>query len=171
MTTRKWLGILASVLALAAGTPTSAAEQGNSQACSPVGSWFGYDPAGTAYWMSTFHGSSSSGTYELDIPGVDVSPFFYGAVRASTFRGTWTRTSGNTIAFTVIGYALDASGVVLGIAKLSGIDTLIDNCSTLSITNTLELYGPTVNPFESQGYPISLADHYGYRMRVTPPAN
>ena len=172
MTTRKWLGLIVSVLALAVATSGSAADQGNAQGCSPLGSWFGFDATNRASWMSTFHGqTASSGTYVLDVPGIDASQFFGSAVRASTFRGTWQRTGGNTIAFTVISFALDAGGQTVGIAKLSGNDTMMENCNTLFITNTLELYAPDVDPFQSQGYPIQLPDHYGYRMRVDPPAN
>ncbi len=173
MTTRKWLGLIASVLALAVATSGSAADQQNDQGCSPVGSWFGFDATtNTAYWMSTFHGQTpSSGTYVLDIPGIDASQFIATAARATTFRGTWQRTGGNRIAFTVISFALDEGGQTVGIAKLSGTDTLMENCNTLFIRNTLELYAPNVNPFQSQGYHIQLPDHYGYRMRLDPPAN
>ncbi len=173
MTTRQWLGLIASVLALTVDTSGSSADERNKQGCSPLGSWFGFDATtNTASWMSTFHGQTpSSGTYVLDIPGIQASQFLPTTVRASTSRGTWQRTGGNTIAFTVISFALDAGGQTVGIAKLRGTETMMEKCNTLFITNTLALYAPNVNPFQSQGYPIQLLDHHGYRMRLDPPAN
>lgn len=173
MRTRKWLAVLTSVLALGAGTPASAADHGNAEGCSPLGSWIGFDTAGTAYWTASFYGqTASSGVEVLDIPGLDPSWLIPSAVRVSTFRGTWQRTGGNTIAASLISLALGSAGQTVAIVKFRVVDTLMENCSTLVINNTAELFLPDANPFQSDPYAvIPLPEHYGYRMRVDLPSN
>jgi len=173
MNLRNWLSVLASTLILAVPLTGSAEEQSNAQGCSILGSWIGYNELGAA-WMSTAIGQrTSSGTYILEYPGFDatLNNTYPQAVRVPPARGTWERTGGNTIAFTVIAFGVDANGQTVYIGKISGRDTLSENCSRLNVSSTLEVFLPTQNPFQDAPlFAVPPVPHYGYRMRVDPPA-
>jgi hypothetical protein len=174
MAVPKWLGVVAGALLLTVAPAALADSKGDPGGCNFPGSWIGYGANGVAAWMSTAAGlTASSGTYTLDIPGFDatLTGMFPDAVTATTLRGTWVRTGGNTIAFTVVGLAVDAEGETVWIGKLSGTDTISDSCSSIHIRNTLEVFVAGQDPFnDSTPYVIPLPEHDGYRMRVDPPA-
>jgi hypothetical protein len=152
------------------------------EGCKLHGSWFGYEPTiGDAYWMSTASGqSASAGTLVLEVPGFDITltagdpptATFPDALKITDLRGTWERIDGNTFAFTVLGIVVDESGVTQYIAKLTGTDTLSDECNTMFIENTkLQIYLPQADPFADAPLigPMPYPDHYGFRMKVDLP--
>jgi len=152
------------------GSPAYAEKQ--PEDCKFQGSWFGFSADGSASWMSTAHGQSSSiGTYIVEYPGFDFGWFWPTAAKGSTLRGAWERIDEDTFAFTVIGLALDLAGTTVGIVKLSGTDSLLEDCNTMLIENTVEVFGGSQDPFEEDpdGGVIQLPPHYGYRMKVDPP--
>ncbi|MCP4932990.1 MAG: hypothetical protein GY927_02020 [bacterium] len=169
-TTKLALLLFASVILLA---PQALADK--SGGCNFQGSWFGVLPTSGKIFLSTAHGrSASTGTYSLEIPGFDATlggfPGFEHAVKISTFRGTWERTGGNTFAFTLIAYAVDSDGITVGIGKVSGTDTLSEDCNSMYIENTTEVFYAGQDPFEDQPvFAIPPQPHWGYRMRVDPP--
>lgn len=143
------------------------------KACSFRGSWYGFLPTLQLDFMSTAHGlSGSRGTYTIEIPGFDPTLFGYypDAVKISTLRGTWERINNQSIAFTVIGYAVDLYGQTQWIGKISGIDTFTEDCNSISISNTTEVFEPGDDPFQDSfvlAFPG--APHSAHRMRVDPP--
>lgn len=148
--------------------------------CKPLGSWFGYQPATLEiWWLSTVTGQSAShGAIALEVPGFDPTlpvegiPTFPDVVKFSTTRAVWNRTSGNTFEYTGLGIAVDALGQPHYIAKLTGAQTLSDECDTMFVHETfMQIYPPSANPFEDDPVigPIPFPDHYGYRMEVDLP--
>jgi len=141
--------------------------------CRLEGSWLGFGADGSR-WLATYHGeSANAGTNDLEFffeP--TLGGLFPGAVSISSARGVWVRTGGNTFAYTLITFGLDAGGNVAWIIKNSGNKTLTDNCNLMTIEGTLEVFLPEVDPFE--GEPLFCVPGAGseeVRMRVDPPCN
>jgi len=150
--------------------------------CQLYGSWLGYSAAtGDAWWMSTVSGQNAAGgTVVLEVPGFDItlptgdSPVqtFPDAVKSTDLRGTWKRIDSNSFAYTVLGIVVDENGVTQYISKLTGTETLLDECNTMFLENTaLQIYLPQADPFTDEAFigPIPFPDHYGFRMKVDLP--
>ena len=159
------------ILFILMGTATAFAEK--PAGCKFQGSWIGYDAAG-ASWIGTLHGQSSSkGTYVIDAPGFDTTfqfPLFQNAVMGVTFRGQWTRTGDYTFVTTGIAIVVDSTnGSTLYIGKMSGNTTLSEECNSMWIEDTAELFLPTQDPFEDDPFAvITLVGHSGYRISGEP---
>ncbi len=140
--------------------------------CSIIGTWYGYNapPDNTMLWIiNVFGKSDSSGVNNLEAPGND--PTFGGlfptAVRATTLRGVWERTSGNAFNVALIGFSIDNNGHTVGIAKMSGTATVINDCNMERLELTLDFFGPTEDPYtDDPFYGFEVPVHYGYRMLV-----
>lgn len=139
--------------------------------CMLIGSWYGYDGSGNAWWMSTADGQNAShGTVNLEVPGS--VHFFPGAVAVTELRGQWMRTSGKTYNWTVVGLAVDAAANTLFIGKLSGTDVFGDTCHSMWVTNVvLEVFPPSANIWIDEPMAIddSFPDHQGFRVNVDLP--
>jgi len=147
----------------------------DNRTCEFNGSWYGHLPTFQLDFVGTAHGvDSSAGTYSLEIPGLNLALFgFPDAVKLSTFRGTWERIDRRSVAFTVVAYAVDSFGQTVVIGKISGIDTFTEDCGSITIKNTTELFGPGQDPFGGEMPDYSYfrgQDHSASRMRVDPPA-
>ena len=171
---RRWLlACLTIVAALVVSGLTLADEENDSYPkCDFRGSWYGYLPTLQLDFMSMITGTSAShGTYVLEVPGFELTAL--GAVKTSSFRGTWERLDKNSIAFTLISYGVDTIGQTTVIVKISGIDTISNDCNTMSIENTNEIFSGVQDPFGNQapafGYVLG-GKHAASRMRVDPPA-
>jgi hypothetical protein len=176
MNTKFLRGVFATLLIVALTVPGLAFANGGGKGCSLQGTWFGVTDLGETMptgWMVTVTGqSNSSGTNNLEYPTFDVTlgGFFPAADRMSTLRGAWERTGGNTFAYTMIGFVVDADGAPVWIAKLSGNITLVANCNYERIAAKLEIFLPGTSPFD--GFPfhvIEMPIHYGYRAYVDMP--
>jgi len=123
-------------------------------------------------WMVTVTGKSSDhGTNNLEYPTFDLTlGIFPAAVRLSTLRGAWERTGGNTFAYTFMGFAVDEFNLPVWIGKVSGTVTLSADCNFETITATMEVFGPDMDPFEDVPWFTEILDeHYGYRADVDLP--
>jgi hypothetical protein len=165
------LGCLALALAcFATSGVASAGAPGND--CSPIGAWIDADPDTHVLrgWLSTFTGQSSDGgTINLENPGFDLglSDIFPTAVNGSGDWGVWKRTGGNTFKYRLMGTAVDSSGAIVWVRKISGMITILDDCKTLKITAVMAVYLGTDNPFEGTPlFEIDLGDLSGYRLTV-----
>jgi hypothetical protein len=161
------------VMLLLMGSATAFAE--NSQGCNLQGSWMAYGTSGSAEAMSMVQGQSSShGTYVINVPGFDTTLLatFPDAVMGATLRGVWTRTGGNTFADTLIGLVVDSEGNTLYIAKLNATNDLAEDCNSMWIESTLELFLPAANPFLDVPFMVlDLPGHDAYRISVDPLVN
>lgn len=162
--------------------PISHGPNGPHEGCKLHGSWLGYSTStGDAWWMSTAGGqSAAAGTVVLEVPGFDMTlivgdppaPVFPFAFKATDLRGTWERIDANKFAYTVLGIVVDENGTTQYISKLTGSETLIDDCNTMFLENTaLQIYAPQADPFADLPLigPIPFPDHYGFRMKVDLP--
>lgn len=149
------------------------AGNGNMGDCKLLGSWIGYQGEdGPAWWLSTADGQNASrGTLNLEVPG---SLMFFvgdGAVAVTELKGAWEKTGENTYDWTVVGFPFLADTTTLLIAKLSGVDTISEDCNTIAVTNVvMELFYATddinvVDPFFADNFP----DHDGHRISVNLP--
>lgn len=143
------------------------------QGCLFQGSWYGFNADGKLGWTANVQGqSTSSGTTNLEQFAFDTTlgGYFPTAVRASTIRGSWERSDGNTFRWTGIGLVVDEDGSAVWIGKISVIDTLMNSCNMEWIEATLEVFSPTQDPFIDEPLygGFQLPGHYGYRMRVDP---
>ncbi len=125
-------------------------------------------------WMTTTSGrSASSGIMTTDVPhwpNITLYGNLPNAVRMTTLRGAWTRTGGNTSAFTQIGWALDANGDAVYVIRQSGRGTTTEGCNKLTIEATIEFFWPP-STFPD-GAPIwtEWEDPMdAYRVAITPP--
>jgi hypothetical protein len=152
--------------------------------CKVLGSWMGYYtidpfPTGDAWWVSTITGQNAEhGISILDIPGfdptitVDGVPTFPDAVKSSALRGVWERTGPYSYAYTLVGFTLDSNGGTQYISKLTGTETLSEDCNTMLLQNTyLQIYLPDADPFSDTPIigPLYFPDHNGYRMKIDLP--
>ena len=138
-----------------------------SEGCLIQGSWIGYHGS-SAYWVSTASGqNAASGTYELEVPGyLNQLP---GAVRASAMRGNWERTGDYSFRVTTVGIAVDSTGSTLYIVKVSGDDTLSEDCNSMSINSSIEVFWGDQDPFEDDPFlVVPPVPHMGYRMSIDP---
>jgi hypothetical protein len=183
-------GALLCVLLLGFGFPGTALA-GGGKGCSNIGTWFGVassDPTVVAPppwtktiltgWSATVTGKSSNeGTNLFEYPTFDASfseipdlagkPPFVDAKRVGSLRGTWKRTGGNTFDYTFMGFAYDAEGTPVYIAKISGQVVLINNCQYQTTTAVMEVFLPIMNPFYDEPIAaIPLGVSYGYRAKV-----
>jgi len=140
--------------------------------CSPLGTWLAVKP-GThelAGFLSTSTGQSNNqGTLVVENPGFGAAfgGLFPGAVDGSVDRGVWERTGGRTFRYSLVGTAVDSSGVIIWIRKFYGTITLIDNCETEKITAVMAVYQGTGDPFEGAPlFEVDLGDLYARRLTL-----
>ena len=138
--------------------------------CRLFGSWIGYDETGAAWWTTTVDGHSSArGTVILEVP--QSVTFYPGATDATKARGIWERTGGNTFNWTVVSIVYDETFTTLYQARVSGKDTIGDDCDTLLVSDiVMELFDPYADL--NSGDPIGVMlfpDHFGYRLKVVSP--
>lgn len=104
-----------------------------------IGSWVSYAEQGgiAGPWVGNVTGASnSSGTITVETPVWPNLPW----VARVTMMGAWERTGGNTFAFTQIGFVPAADGTPLFIAKNVGTETITDDCNTLTVVSTMQLF-------------------------------
>jgi hypothetical protein len=142
----------------------------NNVDCKLIGSWVGYDANGAVWWTSTLDGQNASqGTANLETPGAVA--FFPGAAAVTELKGVWKRTGGDTYDWTMLGFAYDAFGTTLTLGKLSGKDTISQDCNTVYVTDVaMEVFLPTADvntdaPIATVPFP----DHEGHRIQVDLP--
>jgi len=139
--------------------------------CKLQGSWYG---TGDITLLTTYNGmSANSGTIIEELPGFDYTIYgnFPAAVGATTLRGTWQRTGGNTFIFTQVGYGLDEDGNIVYKVKNSGTKTLSEDCNLMEVVCTMEFYGPDDDPFAGPGYCMELDPLAVYRMMIDAPCS
>lgn len=152
---------------------------GAKEGCKPLGSWMGYTTEGSAWWVSTISGQNASeGVAILDVPGfdptlpVDDVPTFPTVTDITLLRGVWERTGGNTFSYTMTAIALDDDGNAVYISKLTGRETLSEDCNTMYLEdNYLQIFLPAADPFSDDPIigPIFYPNHHAYRMMVDLP--
>ena len=92
---------------------------------------------------------------------------FPDAVAGSGDRGVWKRTGGKTFKYSLMGTAVDSSGAIVWIRRISGAITLFEDCKMEKITAVMAVYLPTDNPFEGTPlYEFDLGDLYAYRFTL-----
>ncbi len=186
-------GVLAACQLAANDSGVVAAAVAQEKGCSNLGTWMTAipatpfdetDPAQYPPWISTDFGmSASSGTIVTDvprwpnitfnIPGTDVV-LFPTAVRMTELKGVWQRTSGNTLAFTQIGWAVDKDGNPQYVVRNSGTTTFTDDCNTEIVESTVEWFcTPAMAetcafPKGEALYAVRLPPMTGYRLMVQP---
>lgn len=165
--------LLSGLTIVALMTTSGFALADDNRICDMRGSWYGYLETIQVHLMSTVHGAGlSKGSYVLEVPGLDASAL--GAVKVSSFRGTWERIDNRSFAFTLVGYAVDVSGQTSVIVKISGTNVMATDCNTMVINNTNEFFSAAQDPFGDEqpayGYERAL-EHTASRMRVDPPAD
>lgn len=169
---RKVLTVCAVVFALTLAMPTVSVA--GPKGCNMQGSWMGFGGV-AGQWTSSIHGkSASSGTLGIQAPEFDptLDNNFPDVVTITTLRGVWERLTGNTFAYTVVGFGLDADGEVVWIGKNSGYEVLTEDCNLMTVNSTLEVFMPGDDPFSDPPYfAVSLGEIYANRMRVDPPAD
>ena len=161
--------IVLAILVLILAAPAFAG--GGKDGCKPMGSWYGYDSEGNAWWTSTIDGQSAShGTSNLEIPGSVA--FFPGASGVTELKGQWKRSGPNAYAWTVVAFPFDENAVTLSIVKLSGTNHLGENCDTMWITNiVMEVFYPWDDIYTDTPILVddSFPDHPGFRVKVDLP--
>ena len=163
---RHALAILLTVIAV-----SSFAGNGPASGCKPLGSWLGYDQYGSAWWMTTTDGQSAShGTLNLEAPGAAaILRYDFPDVAAVTeMRGIWEKAGSNLVAWTVVGFAYDAAGTTLALARLSGKSTLSKDCNSEHITDTLlEVFAPDADVDSAEAlWTMPFPPHEGYRVKL-----
>lgn len=170
-------GVLLGILTLGFMIPGVALAGGGGKGCSNIGTWFGVVAPGdtrlTGWVASALGKSNNEGTNIFEFPTFDATleGAFPLATRMGSMRGNWKRTGGNTFDYTFMGFAFDASNVAVYIAKVSGQVTLFNKCQYQYTTAVIEVFLPSMNPFDDSG-PIamkSLGEFYGYRAKVDLP--
>lgn len=174
--------ILVGILMLGIAMPSVA----SAGFCRYQGTWFGVmgeDNPALAGWMVTvegrsfFHGTnnleSTTAAFDPRLPDELGNLSFPNAVALTTLRGNWMRTGNRTFIYTTTGFAVDAFGIPVYAAKLSGTVTLSRDCNSDVITSTLEVYLPQSmkNPFidEADVVITSFPDVYAFRAYVDLP--
>jgi len=150
--------------------PVFAGEESGAD-CKLLGSWIGYDVGGSAWWMSTADGQNASrGTLNLEVPG-SVLFFSPPATSVTELRGVWEKTGNKTYDWTVVGFPYDEVAATVVLAKLSGKDTVSEDCNTLYVTDVvMEVFEADADlnsdtPFLTLPFP----DHAGYRIMLNLP--
>ena len=192
-------GLLLVVLLLGFAVPATALAGGGGKFCSNLGTWFGVspfppDPTSPPVpippppwevqyltgWSVTVTGRSNfKGTNNFEFPvfdpsfavmGLDNTPPFSDAVRVGSMRGNWKRTGRNTFDYTFMGFAFNAAGMPVYVAKISGQVVLVENCQYQHTTAVMEVFLPWKDPFHHEyDYLIPLGEFYGYRATVVDP--
>lgn len=72
------------------------------------------------------------------------------------------------IAWTVIGFAYDASKIALGLARLSGKSRMRPDCNTEHLSDVfLEVFAPDADmDADNPQWTIAFPDHDGYRVKL-----
>jgi hypothetical protein len=114
----------------------------NAASCDTQGTWIG-ELEGGGKFLETIHGQSKSkGT--LDLEWFEYPPDFFGtfptAVEFSQAKGVWKKVSARTYKYTMVTYALDASGNVVYSVVNSGTKKLAKDCKTASILGCFEFF-------------------------------
>ena len=146
------------------------AGDGPNSNCKFLGSWIGHYEDGPAWWMSTVDGQNAShGTFNLEIP--ESVLFFAGAIGVTEFRGEWKKVGKRTYDWTVIGLPYDETATTLALVKVSGTDTIGENCDTLYATDIfMEVFPPDADPYVDDPVQTSpFPPHDGYRVKVDLP--
>lgn len=165
------LGFLTILLASFGAAGVATAGEGGKD-CSPIGTWLQVNPDThvLAGFLSTTNGQSSEGgTLNIENPGFGLTLYglFPNAVKGSSDRGVWQRTGGMTLKYSVMGTAIDSSGAIVWIRRISGTATILDDCMTEKITAVMAVYLPTDNAFEGAPlFEVDLGDLYAYRVTV-----
>ena len=166
---KSYIRLFLVTLILIFAVPVSAGN-GHKSNCKLLGSWIGYDAVGAAWWMSTADGQNAShGTLNLEVPGSKL--FFGGAFSVTELRGSWKKTGENTYDWTVVGFPYLEDTTTMLLAKLSGKDTVSEDCNTIEVTNVvMELFAATADinvdePFFADDFP----DHEGHRIMINLP--
>ena len=160
------------VVAIALPTALAVNAAPSNGGCKLQGSWMGVEGGEL---LVTYEGQASSGTLNEELPALDLSFFEFfcagtGELKASSFKGLWQRTSGNTFSYTQVAYVVDEDNNVTCIVKNSGEKTLSDQCNFMTVNSSLELFYPDENPFEDYPFFATPMDPvYAYRMRIDPP--
>jgi hypothetical protein len=186
--------VLLGILMLGLMIPGVALAGGGGKGCSNIGTWFGvapfppdqmpppsvvippppWDVTYLTGWVASALGKSNNkGTNIFEYPTFDATlkGAFPLATRLGSMRGNWKRTGRNTFDYTFMGFAFDASNAPVYIAKVSGQVTLFRKCQYQYTTAVIEVFLPSMNPFDDSG-PIameSLGEFYGYRAKVDLP--
>jgi hypothetical protein len=140
--------------------------------CSPLGTWLQVNPDThvLAGFLSTSDGQSSNeGTITVENPGFGLTWFglFPDAVAGSIDRGVWKRTGGRTFKYSLMGTAVDSSGAIVWIRKISGTITMSDDCKTEKITAVMGVYLPGDDPFDGPPlYEFDFGDLYAHRLTL-----
>ena len=139
--------------------------------CKLLGSWIGYDAGGSAWWMSTADGQNASrGTLNLEVPG-SVLFFSPPATSVTELRGVWEKTGKKTYDWTVVGFPYDEVAATVVLAKLSGKDTVSEDCNTLYVTDVvMEVFEADADL--NSDTPISIETflpHEGHRIMLDLP--
>ena len=163
------MSLLMSALILILAVPAFASG-GPKEGCKLLGSWIGYGATGSAWWMSTVDGQNASrGTLNLEVPGSKL--FFPEAFSVTELRGSWVKTGENTYDWTVVGFPYLEDTTTMLLAKLSGKDTITEDCNTVYVTEVvMELFDPDADvnvdePFDTGVFP----DHAGQRILINLP--
>lgn len=89
------------------------------------------------------------------------------AVKGSHDRGVWKRTGGRTFEYSFVGTAVNSSGAIVWIRKISGTITMIDDCKTEKITAVMGIYLPGDDPFDGPPlYEFDFGDLYARRLTL-----
>lgn len=183
MRTRVFSSVFMCFLILGLAIPSTVLGSDPGKGCTLQGTWFGVispEEKILTGWMATVAGKSSNqGTNNLEYPntnpavgGFDITlgNSFPTAAHLSSVRGAWERISGNKFAYTITGFAVDSIGTPVWIGRLSGTLTLSGDCNSESITAMLDVFDPTVSPFDGDPlFSIVFPEHYGYRAYVAMP--
>jgi hypothetical protein len=134
------------------------------QGCSPSGTWVG-TLEGTPVMTITYgHESAQAGTLIIDLPSFDPTfgGMFSGVRGSSAARGIWKKTGGNTWFYMALIIGAVPNGPTVYVAKISGPVTASQNCGSILIKTTLEVFHPSGEPWFS----MPLEDHGGYPMVI-----
>lgn len=165
------LGFLGLLLACFGAPGVATAGEGGKD-CSPIGTWLGVYPDThmLAGFLQTSNGQSSNeGTITVENPGFSLTWFgqFPDAVAGSFDRGVWKRTGGRTFEYSLVGTAVDSSGAMVWIRKITGTITMIDDCKTEKITAVMGVYLPGDDPFDGPPlFEFDFGDLYGHRLTL-----
>lgn len=177
------VGFLSLGLMLPALTLADDDDHDNRRSCSLQGTWFGVaSPEITILtgWVVTATGKSRNyGTNNLEYPAyfdatLSFLPFpvpasFADAHHLSTLRGTWERTGPHSFVYSFTGMAVAADNFTpVWVGNVSGTIELSSDCNSEEITASLEVFDPSVSPFDGDPmFPaIPLPTHYGHRANA-----
>ena len=175
---------LLGILLLGFAMPGVAMADHKDKGCSNLGTFFGvFGPDDTRLmgFAGTVTGNSEKmGTNSFEFPTFDPSfagvpelegkEPFVSAAYIGTLRGDWKRIGKSRFAYTFMGFAYNADGIPVYIAKVSGQTQHFNHCQFEHITAVMKVYLPWMSPF--YGDPIAtipLGEFYAYRAKVDHP--